>query len=159
VELVNLTAGNPYVNPHITRPALFPPSDGYQPPEDPLRGVARQVAVCAGLRQQFPDLAVVGSGYNYLQEWLPHVARHNVRTGHVDFVGLGRMLLSYPALAADALSRRPLDRKRLCRTLSDCTIAPRHGLVSGCYPLDPFYRGRGEREQLAAIKTRLKEAT
>ena len=159
VELVNLTAGNPYVNPHVTRPALFPPSDGYQPPEDPLRGVARQMAVCAGLKQQFAGLAIAGSAYTYLQEWLPHVAQHNVRTGRVDFIGLGRMLLSYPTFAADVLSGRSLDRKRLCRTLSDCTTAPRHGLVSGCYPLDPFYRGRGEREQLAAIKARLKEAT
>ena len=30
-------AGSPYYNPHIQRPALFPPSDGYLPPEDPLR--------------------------------------------------------------------------------------------------------------------------
>ena len=157
VELVNLTAGNPYVNPHITRPALFPPSDGYRPPEDPLRSVARQVAVCAELKRRFPDLAIVGSAYTYLQEWLPHVAQHNVRTGRVDFAGLGRILLSYPAYAADVLSGQLLDRKRLCRTFSDCTTAPRHGLVSGCYPLDPFYRGRGEREQLAAIKARLKE--
>src|SRR5262245_12106184 len=43
IRLVNLTAGSPYYNPHIQRPALFPPSDGYQPPEDPLAGVARQM--------------------------------------------------------------------------------------------------------------------
>jgi 2,4-dienoyl-CoA reductase-like NADH-dependent reductase (Old Yellow Enzyme family) len=159
VELVNLTAGNPYVNPHIVRPATFPPSDGYQPPEDPLVGVTRQVAMCAELKQQFPDLVIVGSAYTYLQEWLPHVAQHNVRTGHVDFVGLGRMLLSYPDFPADVLAGQPPDRKRLCRTFSDCTTAPRHGLVSGCYPLDPFYKERSEREQLAAIKAQLKEAS
>jgi 2,4-dienoyl-CoA reductase-like NADH-dependent reductase (Old Yellow Enzyme family) len=158
VELVNLTAGNPYVTPHITRPARFPPSDGYQPPEDPLVGVARQVAVCAELKRRFPGLAIVGSAYTYLQEWLPHVAQHNVRTGRADFVGVGRMLLSYPDYPADVLAGRPPDRKRLCRTFSDCTTAPRHGLVSGCYPLDPFYKGRSERERLAAIKARLKEA-
>ena len=39
VELVCITAGSPYYNPHIQRPATFPPSDGYLPPEDPLVGV------------------------------------------------------------------------------------------------------------------------
>ena len=41
VKLLNLSAGSPYYNPHIQRPAMFPPSDGYQPPEDPLVGVER----------------------------------------------------------------------------------------------------------------------
>src|SRR6266436_6458170 len=36
IQLVNVTAGSPYYNPHIQRPALYPPSDGYLPPEDPL---------------------------------------------------------------------------------------------------------------------------
>ena len=134
------------------RPALFPPSDGYEPPEDPLVGVARQVNACAALKKRFPNLLFVGSAYTYLQEWLPHVAQHQVRTGGVDFVGLGRMILAYPHLPADVLAGRPLDRKRICRTFSDCTTAPRHGLVSGCYPLDPFYKTRPEREQLSAIK-------
>ena len=29
--------------------------------------------------------------------------------------------------------------KKICRTFSDCTTGPRLGLVSGCFPLDPFY--------------------
>ena len=33
IVLVNLSAGSPYYNPHIQRPAYFPPSDGYQPPK------------------------------------------------------------------------------------------------------------------------------
>jgi len=154
VRMVNLSAGTPYTNPHIIRPALFPPSDGYGPPEDPLVGVARQVGVCAALKQQSPNLLMVGSAYSYLQEWLPHVAQYNVRTGRVDFAGLGRMLLAYPELPADVLAGRSLNRRRICRTLSDCTTAPRPGLVSGCYPLDPFYRRLPEKEQLAAIKGR-----
>jgi NADPH2 dehydrogenase len=140
IELVNLTAGSPYYNPHIQRPALFPPSDGYQPPEDPLVGVARQINVTAALKQRFPQLCVVGTAYTYLQEWLPNVAQYNVRTGRVDFAGLGRMVLAYPEMPADVLAGRPLQRKRICRTFSDCTTAPRKGLVSGCYPLDEVYK-------------------
>ncbi|UCC65303.1 MAG: NADH:flavin oxidoreductase [Anaerolineae bacterium] len=155
IELVCTTAGSPYYNPHIQRPALFPPSDGYGPPEDPLAGVARQIAVTARLKRHRPELAFVGSAYSYLQEWLPNVAQHVVRTGQADFVGLGRMALSYPDMVADVLAGRPLQRRRICRTFSDCTTAPRSGLVSGCYPLDDFYKERPEAAVLAEAKKRL----
>src|SRR5690606_22823909 len=128
--------------------------DGYQPPEDPLVGVARQIEVTGQLKQAFPDLIVVGSGYSYLQEWLPNVGQRAVTDGLVDSVGLGRMVLSYPDLPADVLAGRTLARKRICRTFSDCTTAPRNGMVSGCYPLDPFYKARPEREQLVQLKSR-----
>lgn len=152
LRLVNITAGSPYYVPHIQRPALFPPSDGYQPPEDPLVGVARLINVTAELKAKHPKLCVVGTGYSYLQEWLPNVAQNVVRTGRADFVGLGRIVLTYPELCADVLEGKPLDRKRLCRTFSDCTTAPRSGLVSGCYPLDEFYKTRPEAELLKGAK-------
>ena len=152
IHMVCITGGSPYYVPHIQRPALFPPSDGYLPPEDPLTGVARQIAVTAALKQHRPDLLIVGSAYSYLQEWLPNVAQHVVRTGQADFVGLGRMVLTYPEMCADVLAGRPLQRKRICRTFSDCTTAPRHGLASGCYPLDEFYKSRPEAEQLKTAK-------
>ena len=139
VRWVCVTAGSPYYNPHVQRPALFPPVDAYDPPEDPLKGVARQIDATAKLKAHFPDLVFVGSAYSYLQEWLPNVAEYNVRNGLTDFVGLGRVALSYPDLPADVLDGRPLRRKSFCRTFSDCTTAPRLGLVSGCSPLDPFY--------------------
>jgi hypothetical protein len=142
----------------VLRPALFPPSDGYEPPEDPLRGVARHVQVTASLKAAFPQLAFVGSGYTYLQEWLPHVAQHNVRLGLTDFVGLGRMVLAYPGFAADVLAGRALARKSLCRTFSDCTSGPRQGLVSGCYPLDPFYVAHPHAARLREAKRPVAEA-
>lgn len=152
VRLVCVTGGSPYYNPHIQRPALFPPSDGYQPPEDPTAGVARQVAVTAALKAAVPNALVVGSAYSYLQEWLPNVAQAVVRTGAADFVGLGRMVLPYPDLPADVLDGRPLQRKRICRTFSDCTTAPRKGLMSGCYPLDEFYRDSPDHDALEEAK-------
>jgi NADPH2 dehydrogenase len=154
IPLVCITAGSPYYNPHIQRPAIFPPTDGYLPPEDPLAGVARQITVTAELKKSHPGLVFVGSGYSYLQEWLAHVAQSNVRSGRVDCVGLGRMILPYPEFCRDVLAGRPLQVKRLCRTFSDCTTAPRGGLVSGCYPLDEFYKSRPEAKELAALKTR-----
>jgi NADPH2 dehydrogenase len=144
VRWICVTGGSPYYNPHTQRPALFPPLDGYLPPEDPLRGVARQIDATARLKQRFPKLAIVGSCYSYLQEWLPNVAQHSIAHGLTDFVGLGRMVLAYPDLPADVLSGSKLRRKSICRTFSDCTTGPRLGMVSGCYPLDPFYMGKPE---------------
>ena len=144
IRLINISAGSPYYNPHLVRPAIFPPSDGYPPPEDPLTGCARLIDVAKRLKRSVPELTVVGTGYTYLQEYLPYVAQAQVRLGHVDLVGLGRMLLPYPELPHHILTGRPLDRKRLCRTFSDCTTGPRNRMVSGCYPLDPFYKARPE---------------
>ncbi len=153
ISLVNVSAGSPYYNPHIQRPALFPPSDGYQPPEDPLVGVARQVQNLSKLKNAFPDTIMVGSGYSYLQEFLPNVAEGAVSNGYTDFVGLGRMMLSYPDLPADVLAGEDLTRKKICRTFSDCTTAPRHDLPSGCYPLDDYYGDSEEGERLEEIKS------
>jgi NADPH2 dehydrogenase len=154
VFAVNLSGGSPYYNPHVQRPAIFPPSDGYQPPEDPLVGVARQIHIARQLKEAAPGLATVGTAYSYLQDYLPHVAQGIVRQGWADFVGLGRVVLSYPELPADVLAGHDWQRKKVCRTFSDCTTAPRNGFPSGCYPLDPFYKERPEAERLKDVKER-----
>ncbi len=152
IGLVSVTAGSPYYNPHIQRPAFFPPSDGYRPPEDPLVGVARQLAATRELTIAHPDLTIIGSGYSYVQDWLSHVGQAVVDGGGASMIGLGRMILSYPELAADVLAGRTLERGLICRTFSDCTTAPRNGLVSGCYPLDPFYKEHPQRVELTRAK-------
>ncbi|MBM3739212.1 MAG: NADH:flavin oxidoreductase [Acidobacteria bacterium] len=156
IRMINVSCGSPYYVPHIQRPALFPPSDGYQPPEDPLVGCARQIAVTEALKKDFPDLILVGTGYSYLQEYLPHVAQAVVRSGGADAVGLGRMVLSYPTLPKDTLESGKMTHNRICRTFSDCTTAPRNGLISGCYPLDPVYKSIPEADQLKQIKASLR---
>lgn len=156
VAWINVTASSPYYAPHVQRPALFPPSDGYDPPEDPLVGVARLLHAARDLKRAVPDAIIVSSGWSYLQEFIGNVAQACLREGWFDAIGLGRMVLSYPDLPADVLAGRTLTRKRICRTFSDCTTAPRSGLVSGCYPLDPFYRERPEFEALAARKRAMK---
>lgn len=154
ITLVSTTAGSPYYCPHVQRPAYFPPSDGYQPPEDPLVGVARQLSATASLAAAHPTVRIVAGGLSYVQDWFPNVAQAVVRGGGAPMVGLGRMALSYPDLPADIIAGRPRQRRRVCRTFSDCTTAPRNGLVSGCYPLDPFYKSMPQRLELAALKRR-----
>ena len=176
VKILNLSAGSPYYNPHIQRPAAYPPSDGYQPPEDPLAGVARQINVVRDVTRRIKTSGssaaetatngddstvqrfngstpiIIGSAYSYIQEYLPHVAQFVVRNGWTDMIGLGRMTLSYPNILADAVEKGALEKKFICRTFSDCTTAPRNGLISGCYPLDKYYTAKPEFQQLKEIK-------
>jgi len=153
VKIVNLSAGSPYYNPHIQRPAAYPPSDGYQPAHDPLIDVARQIDVVRQIRARAPKgLILIGTAYSYLQEYLPHVAQAVIREGWTDMIGLGRVSLSYPALLADAIDKGALEKKLICRTFSDCTTAPRNGLISGCYPLDKYYSAKPEFQTLKEIK-------
>lgn len=186
VKLLNLSAGSPYYNPHIQRPAAYPPSDGYQPAHDPLIDVARQInavrqikahlnkvgqASCqskemkqsANLSEQLSPKSepkdtrdasptLIGTGYSYLQDYLPHVAQYVVRHGWTDMIGIGRAVLSYPNMLMDAMQQGTLTPKFICRTFSDCTTGPRNGLISGCFPLDDFYKARPEAGQLKEIK-------
>ena len=152
VTLIGTTFGSPYYNPHTQRPAAFAVSDGYLPPEEPLLGVARQLRTVRTLKEKRPNLFLIGSGYSYLQEFLPLVGEWVLETNGVDAVGLGRSVLSYPSMADDYSTGKALNKKAICRTFGDCTNAPRAGLISGCYPLDEFYRDRDEAIVLKEIK-------
>ncbi len=152
VALVCISAGAEY-NSHLMEPYSSLPITPHRPPEDPLVGVARLIDVCAELKRQRPGLFYVGSGYSYLQQWLPNVAEAVVTDGAADFVGIGRLSFSYPDICADILEGRPLQKKRMCTTCGYCDIAPGLGVSSGCYLLDDFYRQRPEFEVLRrAIK-------
>lgn len=153
VRLFNLSAGSPYYNPHIQRPAFYPPSDGYQPPEDPLLGCLRQIDAVRDVKRALPDLVLVGTAYTYFQEYLPHVAQAVLREGWVDSIGLGRLVLSDWQLPAKVLAGNDyVADKKICRTFSDCTTAPRNGIISGCYPLDDYYKRRPEADDLKQQK-------
>lgn len=152
ISMICATIGSPYYCVHIQRPAYFPVSDGYLIPQNPVYNVYRHIAAVRRLRELCPGLITVGSGYTALQEYLPNAAEYAVRNHLTDFVGIGRMVLSYPEFCADVLSGRPLQRRCICRTFGDCTNAPRTGLRSGCYPLDCFYRDSGEAKILSSLK-------
>ena len=156
VKVLNTTAGSPYYTPHIQRPATFPPSDGYQPAYDPLIDVARLVHAVKEVKVRAPKgLYVIASGYSYLQEFLAPVATAILQNGWADAVGIGRAVLSYPTMLTDAISGKPVEKKFICRTFSECTTAPRNGMVSGCYPLDDYYKKRPEFAVLKELKKNL----
>ncbi len=152
IKLVCISASSGYYNSHLMKPAFLPGLGGYLPPEDPLVGVARLIQVTTELKRKRPAMIYVGSGYSYLQQWLPNVAQNVVRTGKADIIGIARLSLSYPQIIADILAGEPLKRRLICRTCGNCTNAPRSGLVSGCFTLDEFYRRHPDYEQLMQVK-------
>ncbi len=142
VALVNVSMGSPYATPHVARPFEYPPPDGYETPEHPLHGVARHFALAGQVQQRFPDLPVVGSGYSYLQEFLPQAGAANISAGRVTFVGVGRAAFAQPDFVRQLQEHGRLDRKRVCRTFSYCTALMRakHNeqgqFATGCPPFD-----------------------
>ncbi|QDU81618.1 NADPH dehydrogenase [Polystyrenella longa] len=142
VSLLNISCGNPYANPHLVRPAEFPPVDGYHAPEHPLLGVCRHIRIVREIHQAVPDLPIMGSGYSWLQDFAMHVGAANVARNDVSIVGMGRATLSHPDFAKTLLEEGKMTRKKICRTFSYCTNLMRtkdHPLgqyPTGCPPFD-----------------------
>jgi NADPH2 dehydrogenase len=142
IGLVNVSLGNPYASPHLLRPFEYPPPDGYETPEHPLIGVDRHFRLTAAVQAKYPDLAVVGSGYSWLQAYAFQAGAANVAAGKTSFVGIGRGALTQPDFGRRLAQGEPLDRKRLCRTFSYCTALMRskHNemgqFATGCPPFD-----------------------
>lgn len=142
VEIVNIAMGNPYAQPHFGRPFEYPPPDGYESPEHPLIGVHRHFQCAEAIQNANPNLAIVGTGYSYLQEFFPQAGAANLRDQRISFVGVGRASLAQPDWVLQLLQHGKLDRKRVCRTFSYCTAIMReknHPLgqyPTGCPPFD-----------------------
>jgi 2,4-dienoyl-CoA reductase-like NADH-dependent reductase (Old Yellow Enzyme family) len=163
VRLLNVSMGNPYANPHIGRPFEKPNEGAYETPEHPLVGVARHFQAAAAIQHAFPKLAVVGTGYSWLQHFMFHAGAANVKLGNVRLVGVGRGALAYPNLFRDALELGRLEPLATCKTLSYCTYLMRskhHPLgqfPTGCPPFDK--EGYGEIVKQARHAAREAEMT
>ena len=159
VAMFNLSAGSPYYNPHMQRPAFYPPVGRLSAAGRPAASDASDRSrPSREVKQALPHVPVVGTAYSYLQEYLPHVAQAVVRDGWVDFVGIGRLVLSDWDLPAKVLAGEDYrTAKKICRTFSDCTTAPRNGLISGCYPLDEHYKELPEADTLKRMKGEIRE--
>lgn len=136
VKLLNITMGNPYVNPHVNRPFV---KGGYEPPEHPLAGVARMLHGTAKLKKSVPDMKIICSGLSYLGLAAPHVTAAFIENGDFDFAGFGRTIFAYPDFAADILRDGTLKKEKLCLCCSKCTELMRSGSTPGCVIRDPLY--------------------
>ena len=136
VEILNVTVGNPYYNPHVNRPYR---KGAYTPPESAAEGLARFVTIEKHIKERFPTLTVVGSGMSYYREELFERSEQLLRDGICDLVGYGRMWLAYPEFYKDYL-KGEFSPKKCCLTCSQCTTLMRNGKVSGCAVFNEYYR-------------------
>ncbi len=136
VKLLNITMGNPYVNPHVNRPFA---KGGYEHPEHPLEGVARMLHGTATLKAAVPALQLISSGLSYLGVAAPGVAAAFVEAGGFDLAGFGRTIFAHPDFAKEILKTGELKKEHLCLCCSKCTELMRGGSTPGCVIRDPLY--------------------
>jgi len=130
VEILNITMGNPYFNPHVNRPFA---SGGYVAPEHPLQGVARMLGGIATLKKEVPDLKLVCSAITYLGVAAPNVLAGFIEKSCFDIGGFGRTVFAYPEFARDILSKGEMDKHKICICCSKCTeIMRQPGGTPGC---------------------------
>jgi 2,4-dienoyl-CoA reductase-like NADH-dependent reductase (Old Yellow Enzyme family) len=160
LEILNVSMGNPYMNPHVGRPFEKPNEGMYETPEHPLAGVGRHFSATKKIQETFPDLVVVGTGYSWLQQFLINAAAANLKLGRVSVVGIGRAALAYPNLPREVLEKGVLNPLQTCKTLSFCTYLMRqkdHPLgqsPTGCPPFDKDGYGEIIKQARAAARGR-----
>jgi len=136
VELVDITMGNPYFNPHVNRPFAIGP---YSPEEHPLCGVARMLKGTARLKAEVPDMKIVASGLSFLGVAAPNVASAYIENGGFDLAGFGRTSFAYPEFAADIVNDGCMKKDKICICCSKCSEIMRGGDTPGCVIRDPMY--------------------
>jgi 2,4-dienoyl-CoA reductase-like NADH-dependent reductase (Old Yellow Enzyme family) len=136
VQILNVTVGNPYYNPHVNRPYR---KGGYVAPEPASTGLERFEIIEKHIKETFPTLTVVGSGLSYYRKDLFTQAERQLRQGVCDLVGFGRMWLAYPDFYRNYLAGS-FDDKKCCLACSKCTELMRAGQVSGCAVFCSYYR-------------------
>ena len=147
LELLNVSIGSPYYNPHIGRPFEKPDEGNYEEPEHPLLGVERHFRVATELQRSFPDLPMVGTGYSWLQKYAINAGAAQIEAGAIRLMGIGRGALTYPDFARDVIAKGELDESRVCKTLTYCTYLMRQKsnelgqFPTGCPPFDKAVYG------------------
>ena len=136
IQILNVTVGNPYYNPHVNRPYR---KGSYIAPETPDVGLARFVTIEKHIKEKFPTLTVIGSGVSYYREDLMEQSEKQLMDGVCDLVGYGRMWLAYPMFYRDYVDGR-FEAKKCCLACSKCTELMRAKRVSGCAVFNEYYR-------------------
>lgn len=136
LDILNITIGNPYYNPHINRPFKV---GGYTPPEPAEAGLERFRYVTKTVKDACPELPIVLSGLSYYRKEMIDAADKMLQDGIADFAGYGRIILAYPEFYRDWLSGN-MEQKKLCALCSKCTVLMRNKCVSGCAVHDEYYR-------------------
>ena len=108
IQLVCITAGSPYYNFHIQRPAIFPPSDGYLLPEDPLVGVGAADQADGGAQGGIPHFDDCWLGLFVFAGLAAACGAGGSARGHDRFRRLGPHGAELPAAAGGSAGRASL---------------------------------------------------
>ncbi|MBN2666356.1 MAG: hypothetical protein JXR67_07585 [Bacteroidales bacterium] len=149
IELLNITMGSPYHNPHVSRPYDTPVPGSKVPEEHPLQGVMRMINGTALFRERFPGLAMVGSGWSYLRHLAPGVAAAVIGSGRATFAGFGRNSFAYPSMPLDLMNTGKAAPKKTCITCSGCTRLIRSLRPGGCVIRDREIYGNELKKMIA----------
>lgn len=136
LELLNVTLGNPYHNPHVNRPYKV---GTYTPPESAETGLNRFITVCKAVKAQNPKLPVVMSAMSFYRENMLQKGDELLQQGVCDLIGYGRASIACPTFYED-WKKGTFNAKKQCVLCGKCTQLMRAGQVSGCAVHDPLYR-------------------
>ncbi|MCL2089246.1 MAG: flavin oxidoreductase/NADH oxidase [Oscillospiraceae bacterium] len=128
-SLINITAGNPYVNSNVNRPADVA---RFLDIEHPLIGAERILGFAGTVQRAFPDCAVISSGLSYLRHHGANIAAAMIERGDCAMAGFGRLTFAYPDCAADIIGTGGLNPAKCCIACGKCTEIMRGGGQAGC---------------------------
>lgn len=131
-ELINISMGSPYFNPHVTRPYDNPVPGQNLPNEHPLEGVIRLINGTSLFQNRFPEIAFVGSAYSFLRQYSPNVGAAVIRDKNASLIGFGRNSFAYPSMPNDLIKEGKANPRKTCITCSGCTRLIRSFRYGGC---------------------------
>jgi 2,4-dienoyl-CoA reductase-like NADH-dependent reductase (Old Yellow Enzyme family) len=159
VDLLSNSAGNPYyIYPQVTRPFDTSSMGIPVPEEHPLESIERLFAFTEMVQKKAGSIPVVGNGYSWLRQFIPHAGAANLAAKRCSLVGLGRSAFAYPELPADVFKTGAAKKEKCCAACSKCTQIMRDHGRTGCVIRDselyaPIYkearRSAEERESQA----------
>jgi len=160
LELLSNSAGNPYyIYPQVTRPFDTSSMGIPVPDEHPLESTQRLFDFNGMVQKIAGSIPVVGNGYTWLRQFMPHAGAANIKAGRCAFLGLGRAAFAYPDIPRHILNNGGLKPDLCCMACSKCTQIMRDHGCAGCVLRDseiyaPIYRDArleaAEREKAAA---------
>lgn len=133
LNLIDISIGNPYQNPHVNRPYDM---GGYVPDEHPLESVGRMMHCVGEITKNNPDMTVIGSGFSYLRQYSPLMAAGAVENGICTMTGFGRESFAYPMFIQDLKNNGEINSSKCCVACGKCTELMRMGTVTGCVVRD-----------------------
>ena len=132
-DLLSNSAGNPYyIYPQVTRPFDTSSLGVPVPEEHPLESIERLFEFNRVVQEAAGSVPVIGNGYTWLRQFIPHAGAANIKNGICSMVGLGRSSIAYPDAPRDILTKGQMVPGKCCITCSKCTQIMRDHGRTGC---------------------------